>query len=252
VSLEGGQKRRVSVALALLKDPSVLFMDEPTSGLDSSAARDVIGCVNRLAAETGMVVVCTIHQPSSQLLASFSRVMILGKNGQVTYCGLTAELPQFLAAVGHPLPAGSNTAEFALDLVDCDPAEEASTLRDLTRQWPQHRRAARRSHGPSGDGPLRTTSFRASGGSVMGASWHQQLLVHLRRQSTLAVRDPTLFPVRMAIFLAANALFALVYLDSRERLQGQVTNKAFLRLSTSTPTRLPEQRTHAFLPSQPA
>ena len=210
-------------------------MDEPTSGLDSSAARDVIGCVTRLAAETGMVVVCTIHQPSAQLLASFSRAMVLGKNGQVAYCGLTTELPLFLEAVGHPLPAGSNTAEFALDLVDCDPAAEASTLRDLTQQWPQHRRAPKHVPLRADEGTTsaaRSTSLRASDGPVLGASWHQQLLVHLRRQSTLAVRDPTLFSVRLGVFLAANAMFALVYIDSRERIQGQVTNKAFLRLSS--------------------
>ena len=83
----------------------------------------------------------------------------------------------------------------------------------------------------------------------MGASLHQQLLVHLRRQSTLAVRDPTLYSVRLVIFLATNAMFALVYLDTRDRHQGQVTNKAFLRLSPFIPARLPQQRTYAFLPS---
>jgi ABC-type multidrug transport system ATPase subunit len=55
----------------------VLFLDEPTSGLDSSAARDVIGCVNRIAASTGMVVVCTIHQVLLSFEICWSRILLV-------------------------------------------------------------------------------------------------------------------------------------------------------------------------------
>lgn len=53
---------RLSVALAKLKAPTLLFLDEPTSGLDYVAARDVILVVSAIARTTGMAVVCTIHQ----------------------------------------------------------------------------------------------------------------------------------------------------------------------------------------------
>jgi len=135
--------------------------------------------------------------------------MILGKNGQVAYCGPTADLPCFLESVGHPLPDGSNLAEFALDLVDCDPTEDPSTLRHVTAQWPTHLKATTPSKASRSfpsfaeeggrDTPrtspaarsARGTSFRTGDGqSEVGASMPAQVVVHLRRQSTLAFRDP--------------------------------------------------------------
>ena len=130
--------------------------------------------------------------------------MILGKNGQVAYCGPTSDLPSFLESVGHPLPDGSNLAEFVLDLVDCDLAENPSTLRHVTAQWPTHfkaqtpRKASPAFSSFAEEGGPRTspaaargTSFRTGDGqSEVGASMPAQFAVHLRRQSTLAFRDP--------------------------------------------------------------
>ena len=64
--LSGGEKRRLSVASELLTDPKLLFCDEPTSGLDSHMAASVVDLLLGLAAQ-GRTVICTIHQPSSQV-----------------------------------------------------------------------------------------------------------------------------------------------------------------------------------------
>ena len=65
-NISGGEKRRLSVASELLTDPKLLFCDEPTSGLDSHMAASVVDLLHGLAAE-GRTVICTIHQPSSQV-----------------------------------------------------------------------------------------------------------------------------------------------------------------------------------------
>lgn len=75
--ISNGERRRVSIAQALLKAPSVLFLDEPTSGLDSYNAYLVAETLSRLAKETGTTVVMTIHQPRSNIFALFDCMLLL-------------------------------------------------------------------------------------------------------------------------------------------------------------------------------
>ncbi|XP_031575212.1 protein white-like isoform X2 [Actinia tenebrosa] len=70
--ISGGEKKRLAFASEVLTDPSILFADEPTSGLDSFMAQNVVSTLQRLASQ-GRTIVCTIHQPSSEVYAMFSR-----------------------------------------------------------------------------------------------------------------------------------------------------------------------------------
>ena len=67
------QRKRLTIAVELVANPSIIFMDEPTSGLDARAAAIVMRTV-RNTVNTGRTVVCTIHQPSINIFEAFDEV----------------------------------------------------------------------------------------------------------------------------------------------------------------------------------
>ncbi|KAJ9566593.1 hypothetical protein OSB04_002559 [Centaurea solstitialis] len=79
------QRKRLTIAVELVANPSIVFMDEPTSGLDARAAAIVMRTV-RNTVDTGRTVVCTIHQPSIHIFEAFDELLLL-KRGQVVYFG---------------------------------------------------------------------------------------------------------------------------------------------------------------------
>uniref|UniRef100_A0A0E0JJJ1 ABC transporter domain-containing protein n=1 Tax=Oryza punctata TaxID=4537 RepID=A0A0E0JJJ1_ORYPU len=68
--LSSEQRRRLTIAVELVTNPSIIFMDEPTSGLDARGAAIVMRTVRNLV-DTGKTIVCTIHQPSIDIFESF-------------------------------------------------------------------------------------------------------------------------------------------------------------------------------------
>ncbi|KAL4605794.1 hypothetical protein ACB092_09G055600 [Castanea dentata] len=80
------QRKRLTIAVELVANPSIIFMDEPTSGLDARAAAIVMRTV-RNTVDTGRTVVCTIHQPSIDIFEAFDELLLLKRGGQVSYAG---------------------------------------------------------------------------------------------------------------------------------------------------------------------
>ncbi|GJN40387.1 hypothetical protein PR202_gb29594 [Eleusine coracana subsp. coracana] len=74
------QRKRLTIAVELVANPSIMFMDEPTSGLDARAAAIVMRTV-RNTVNTGRTVVCTIHQPSIDIFESFDELLLLKRGG---------------------------------------------------------------------------------------------------------------------------------------------------------------------------
>ena len=74
--LSGGQKRRLSLAVALSKNPALIFLDEPTSGLDAAAAASIMTFLKESASVKRTAILCTIHQPSALVFAGFHKVLV--------------------------------------------------------------------------------------------------------------------------------------------------------------------------------
>ncbi|KAH9670320.1 ABC transporter G family member 37 [Citrus sinensis] len=80
------QRKRLTIAVELVANPSIIFMDEPTTGLDARAAAIVMRAVKNIV-NTGRTIVCTIHQPSIDIFEAFDELILLKTGGRIIYCG---------------------------------------------------------------------------------------------------------------------------------------------------------------------
>ncbi|XP_052166849.1 ABC transporter G family member 46 [Oryza glaberrima] len=80
------QRKRLTIAVELVANPSIIFMDEPTSGLDARAAAIVMRTVRNIV-DMGRTVVCTIHQPSIDIFESFDELFLMKRGGEAIYVG---------------------------------------------------------------------------------------------------------------------------------------------------------------------
>jgi ABC transport system ATP-binding/permease protein len=84
--ISGGQRKRLNIALELIREPSILFVDEPTSGLSSRDSENIMDLLKELALK-GKLVFVVIHQPSSDIYKMFDKLMILDTGGYPVYYG---------------------------------------------------------------------------------------------------------------------------------------------------------------------
>ncbi|KAI3814129.1 hypothetical protein L1987_18876 [Smallanthus sonchifolius] len=115
------QRKRLTIAVELVANPSIIFMDEPTSGLDARSAAIVMRTV-RNTVDTGRTVVCTIHQPSINIFESFDELLLMKMGGQIIYAGPLGHqsnklVEHFEAIPGVPkIKNGYNPATWVLEV----------------------------------------------------------------------------------------------------------------------------------------
>jgi ABC-type multidrug transport system ATPase subunit len=95
--ISGGQRKRLNIALELIREPSILFVDEPTSGLSSRDSENIMDLLKELALK-GKLVYVVIHQPSSDIYKMFDKLMILDTGGYPVYYGNPIDAIQYFKA----------------------------------------------------------------------------------------------------------------------------------------------------------
>ena len=110
--ISGGERKRTNVGAELVTNPSVIFLDEPTSGLDAFTSVSVMRRLKELATG-GRTVVATIHQPASEIFATFDTLNLLHTGGSA-YFGPASNGVSYFAALGHTCPNNYNPADFLI------------------------------------------------------------------------------------------------------------------------------------------
>lgn len=93
-TISGGQRKRLNIALELIREPAVMFLDEPTSGLSSRDSENVIDLLKELSLK-GKLVFVVIHQPSSDIYKIFDKMIIMDTGGYPAYYGSPVEAVKY-------------------------------------------------------------------------------------------------------------------------------------------------------------
>ncbi|XP_030551722.1 pleiotropic drug resistance protein 3-like [Rhodamnia argentea] len=136
------QRKRLTIAVELVANPSIIFMDEPTTGLDARAAAIVMRAVKNVV-DTGRTIVCTIHQPSIDIFEAFDELILLKTGGRLIYSGPLGQnsskiIEYFESIPGVPkIKSNYNPATWMLEVTSTSAEDElgidfALTYREST------------------------------------------------------------------------------------------------------------------------
>ncbi|KAH8393163.1 ATP-binding cassette sub-family G member 4 [Drosophila serrata] len=210
--LSGGQKKRLSIAMELINNPTVMFLDEPTTGLDSSSCTKVLELLKKLTGQ-GRTIICTIHQPTAKLFQIFDQVYVLAA-GNCVYQGSTQKLVPFLQAVDLPCPMYHNPADYIIELACGEYGyDKVDTLKGATENgscltWFDNPSSILRSEALMRKYPI---PKRTKARSLEDTSFSNQCSVLMRRGYMKAKRDTTMTHLRIGVNIAVAALFGAMY-----------------------------------------
>uniref|UniRef100_A0A7S3CZZ8 ABC transporter domain-containing protein n=1 Tax=Palpitomonas bilix TaxID=652834 RepID=A0A7S3CZZ8_9EUKA len=129
--ISGGERKRTSIAVELITDPSLIFLDEPTSGLDSYTAESVMRLLVRLA-KAGRTVVCTIHQPSAEIFMMMGKLLLLSR-GHTVYFGSPMHALSHFKQQGYSFAEFSNPADHIMRVTNVTLNEKGEYKREKDR-----------------------------------------------------------------------------------------------------------------------
>ena len=142
--ISGGQRKRLNIALELIREPAVLFLDEPTSGLSSADTEKV---VNLLKEQTykGKLIIVNIHQPSSDVYKLFDRLWLLDKGGYPVFDGNPIDAITYFKRAANYADAetsacptcGNVNPEIVLNIIDEKALNSSGELSDERKMTPQ-------------------------------------------------------------------------------------------------------------------
>lgn len=129
--LSGGERKRLSISLELVANPTQFFLDEPTSGLDEVTASQCIQLLKRLAKQ-GRTIVCTIHQPSASIFSHFDHVYVLAK-GHCVFQGEPHTIIPFLSKINLECPKTYSPSDYIIEVCDSNEGALIPALAEISQ-----------------------------------------------------------------------------------------------------------------------
>jgi len=142
--ISGGQRKRLNIALELIREPAILFLDEPTSGLSSTDTEKVINLLKELTGR-GKLIIANIHQPSSDVYQLFDRLWVLDVGGYPVYDGNPIEAVSYFKQAAHYADAevsacptcGNVNPEIILNIIDERALDTSGNVTDRRKIQPK-------------------------------------------------------------------------------------------------------------------
>ena len=143
-TISGGQRKRLNIALELIREPSVLFVDEPTSGLSSRDSENVMDLLRELTLK-GKLIFVVIHQPSSDIYKMFDKLVILDTGGYLVYYGNPVEAVMYFkhidnqinSDVGECAVCGNVNPELVFNIIEAKVVDEFGRFTSQRKVSPQ-------------------------------------------------------------------------------------------------------------------
>jgi len=141
--ISGGQRKRLNIALELIREPHILFLDEPTSGLSSRDSENVLDLLKELSFK-GKLIFVVIHQPSSDIFKMFDKILILDTGGYPAYYGNPIEGVMYFKKVTNQINAeasechacGSVNPETIFNLIELKEIDEYGNYTEKRKVQP--------------------------------------------------------------------------------------------------------------------
>ncbi|MFC2112194.1 ATP-binding cassette domain-containing protein [Bacteroidota bacterium] len=142
--ISGGQRKRLNIALELIREPSVLFVDEPTSGLSSRDSENVMDLLRELALK-GKLVFVVIHQPSSEIYKMFDKIIFMDLGGHMIYYGNPVEAVMYFkrmdaqinSEIGECQTCGNVNPELNFNIIEARVVDEFGNYTDVRKVPPE-------------------------------------------------------------------------------------------------------------------
>jgi ABC transport system ATP-binding/permease protein len=143
-TISGGQRKRLNIALELIREPSILFVDEPTSGLSSRDSENVMDLLRELTLK-GKLIFVVIHQPSSDIYKMFDKMIILDTGGYLIYYGNPVEGVMYFkrmdvqinSEVGECATCGNVNPELLFNIIEAHVVDEFGNYTDTRKVSPE-------------------------------------------------------------------------------------------------------------------